>query len=120
MKHVLVSLLLALALAAGATAQELAPAPDLRSLRQKSDAADEAYWACAAPGGRDCRELLLAANAAGLEVQRAIAAQLHANTAAIAQATTEIVAATNEINAYAACRANRRWWQVWKRRCALR
>lgn len=46
-----------------------------------------------------------------------IACLLEADNGMVRTATSELENVTDRINAYAACRRSRRWWQVWKRRC---
>lgn len=115
MKRVAISLFLALAFAAGVVAQ------DAHSLAAKADAAAETYWAClVSVDVRDCSELERAYSAAYEAAHKAWAAQIRANTAALA--AEKRAAQTPEQKsdaAYAAYRQNRRWWQVW-RRCPLR
>lgn len=103
MKHILYSLVLALALAASVMAQGI-PSPE-------SEVANRAYVACEAAlvNMGDCDR----------QYDRwmaAVAAELEADTQAL---IPQINAITANINAYAACRQSRHWWQFWKRRCAL-
>jgi hypothetical protein len=105
MKHILASLLLALALAAGATYRGLVAA----------------YWACSTdPDDRDCSAIRQQAETAYNRETAAFAAQMETDTAALNAGLDELSATVRQMVAYAACRARRHWWQVWRRRCALR
>jgi uncharacterized protein len=103
MKHILLSLFLALALAATAPAQSIPS--------QESEAAYGAYATCSSTA--------LSINDCEKEYQQWTAAVTAELRAAMRDFIPKLNAVTAEFNAYVACRANRRWFQIWKRRCTL-
>jgi len=51
--------------------------------------------------------------------EQSITSNLSADNADIRQITLDLQAITARIDAYKACRAGRRWWNVWRKRCQL-